>query len=182
MAHWMLGSYLKFWFKGLIRKSPMLEPIEGKGQQILERTFRRRSGTFPRADHCRLKKGLSEPINKICHDPFIVFIQFRLQIHQMAGCLFVITLLHRNRACSPHSPESLFGKTGTLSQSQGLLTSPQSLVTLTGIVLVNRADQQHLAGSARVIILKIFGRAQKVINDVEGARNFLLTETHPNRM
>src|SRR3990172_4894676 len=114
MAHWMLGSYLKFWFKGLIRKSPMLEPIEGKGQQILERTFRRRSGTFPRADHCRLKEGLSEHINKICHDPFIVFIQFRLQIHQMAGCLFVIALLHRNRACSPHSPESLFDKTGTL--------------------------------------------------------------------
>jgi hypothetical protein len=36
------------------------------------------------------------------------------------------------------------------------LRSFQGVEMLSGIVLVNRADEKHLAGCARVIILKIF--------------------------
>jgi hypothetical protein len=159
----------------------VLKPVEREGNHIFSLMVRRRFGMVLRV-YDRLKESLSEYINKICQDPFVLFAQNSLQINQIGGCLFIISLLYTNCTCPPDRPKDFLSKSITLSQVQGSLNGCQRTGSLTGIILIHSAYQQYLASIAWMIALQLFRFAKKLLYGFRGDDSIFITESNPDGM
>ena len=81
-----------------------------------------------------MKKCLPEDIDKIGQNPFILFTQGGLQIHQVPGCLFMLSLLDGKSTASPQGPESFTGEMAALAQVDGFLDDAQSIEVLSSLL------------------------------------------------
>ncbi len=130
----------------------------------------------------RMEQGLSSDFEEICQHPFILLAQSSYQILQVSGGLFIIVLVETYRAGSPRGPYHLSGKAVALSNCQGLLSDPQSVPMSSCAEFICSADEQYLAGAARVNILQAIGRPEKLSDDLGGGRDVRPGKAHPNRM
>ncbi len=136
-----------------------MEPIEGQAHQTQVRLL---PGRFSLSgfNSCALPgQRVRDRLDEIRQHPFVLFAQPGLQALQIPCCPFVVAILVTDGASAPGGPDQLVREIVLLRQGQDTPHGFQGFSALTGIVLVDRADQQNLTGAAWIILLELFGCA-----------------------